>query len=408
MILLLVSPRQGGMDLTAVLGERARDCLIVTTGSQRSEWLGARETVVVAEYRTDELVSAGLWLARRYGISRVVSFAEADVLAAAILRGVLDVRGQAPASAEAYRDKATMRSCIQRSGSVGPAWATVEEPADVVAFLRRRSGHAVVKPRRGSGSIGVRVIDSSDVPELPSSLPNHIVEEFVSGEMVHVDALQLDGEQIFALPAVYTELGCLAHLHDRGSGSALMDRTDPRHGPLVRALWEVVDALPAAPDLMLHAEFFQPPDGPPIFCEVAARLPGHPIPPMIDRALGINLRTLWLRHQAGEPIDVAQLRRRADQVTPVANYGLPPRRGTLLQVPNRAPSGCEDWVHDVVALARPGEIWDAQRYASRKSGDFVATWTVTADNARQLHERVERAARGFEAEVVFDAPVAAL
>lgn len=394
MILLLVSPRQRGLDVTAALGDRARDCVAVMAGGPAPAGVGHLATV--ASYTTDELVAAGLRLAERHRFERVVSFAEADVIAAAMLREKLGIPGQQPHSALAYRDKALMREHTARAGLPTPRWWHVADLARVRALATAHGLPLVLKPRWSSGSVGVRILRTrSDLDTLPVDLTGHIVEEYVEGDVVHVDALMVAGQPVFALPAAYTGLACLSHLEDQGSGSYLLPTDHPWHADLVTELWRVVAALPAAPNLVLHAEFFVRDGHRPVLCEIASRMPGHPIPPMIDRALGIDLRREWLRAEAGSYVDTAGLAAAADTATPVANYGLPPRFGTLVEIPDTVPVECAGWTHDLLALARPGDRWDAERYAARKSGDFVLTWTVSAPDHATLATRVERAAEAL-------------
>jgi hypothetical protein len=284
--------------------------------------------------------------------------------------------------------------CDAASGP-GPPGRRVEKRYDFVGFVRAHGLPAVLKPRRGSGSVGVRILRTAgDLSLLPAALPDHLIEEYVSGDPVHVDGLLAGGVPVFTLPAEYTEEGCLAHWSGLGSGSLLIPPDDARHDALVAALWDVVAALPPAPDLLLHAEFFVVPGRRPVLCEIASRLPGHPIPPMIDRTLGVAARDLWLAVAAGRP--VAPPDRRPGLV---ANFGLPPRRGTLLSLPASTPV---PWVHDVETLARSGEHWDDARHAACKSGDFVLTWTVTAADLPTLRARVAHSARYFAESTAWD------
>lgn len=405
MILVLVSPRQRGIDLAAALPDRLEKCVVLTGGPVPAGAEQAAETVTVTPYRTEDIVEAGLRLAQRHPISRVVSFAEADVLAAATLREQLQLPGQHPASAQAYRDKGLMRRYTADAGLPAPRWWLVERASQVRAFAGRHGWPVVVKPRSSSGSVGVHVLHSeADLARLPAELPGHLVEQLVEGEAVHVDGLIVEGRPVFALPAAYTELGCLAHWADRGSGSYLLGRDHPWYRPLVEELWRVVAALPGDGTLLLHAEFFVAEGRRPVLCEIASRLPGHPIPPMINRALGVDLRHTWLRIAAGLPVDLDRLTEAAANPVPVANYGLPPRLGRLAALPGEPPAECAGWVHDLMPLAQPGEVWDEARYAERKSGDFVLTWTVTAPNHAVLDQRLRRAAELFEEQVRWERP----
>ncbi|MBQ1082401.1 acetyl-CoA carboxylase biotin carboxylase subunit family protein [Nocardiopsis sp. B62] len=403
MILILVSPRQRRLDLRAALGEDLGRTLLITGGPLPTGAEDAALTVPLEEYGTEAIVAAGLRLAERYPIERVVSYAESDVIAAARLREQLSLVGQSPASAAAYRDKALMRRHTAAAGLPGPRSWCVEKASQVRAFVHAHGVPVVVKPRRASGSVGVRVLDDHRaLGELPEKLPDHVVEEFVPGTVVHVDGLMVGGEPVFALPAVYTELGCLAHLADQGGGSSLLPPEHPWYTPLVEELWNVVRALPPADDLLLHAEFFVSEGRTPVLCEIASRMPGHPIPPMLDRALDTSLQQVWTRVAAGLECDTEALGKRAAEGRLVANYGLPPRLGALAALPEAPPPECAPWVRDLEF--GDGQVWDADRYARRKSGDFVLTWTVTAPDADTLQERLTRSAELLEAQVRWEPP----
>jgi hypothetical protein len=388
-IAVLVSPRQRGLDLLSALGDDVERCVVITGGPVPVGAERAAALVTVSDYRTEKIVRATI----EFPVERVVSFAEADVLAAAELRDRLDLPGQHGDSARAYRDKVMMRQHALEAGLPTPDFATVETAQDVHQFARLHGLPLVLKPRSSSGTVGVRILRS--LADLSDKLPNHIVEAFVPGEVVHVDGLVVGGEPVFALPAAYTELGCLAHWSDLGSGSYLLPPDYPWFQQLVDELWHVVDAFPSAPDLLLHAEFFVVPGERPVLCEIASRMPGHPIPPMLDRALGLDLRETWLRIGSGLPVDLDAIRSAAARATPVANFGLPPLAGTLVSLPNQPRV---DWLHDFTVLAEPGFHAD---YDTRKSGDFVLTWTVTAPDEAVLRKRLEESAGLLERQVVW-------
>jgi hypothetical protein len=404
-IIVLAGPHERDLDLTRAVPDAVERCLVVTGGPMPAGSERAAAVAQVHRYDADSIVAAARHLAIGHPVERVVSFAEADVLAAALLREEWDLPGQRSTGAVAYRDKLAMRRHTAAAGLAGPAFAAVETTADVRRFVAEHGLPAVCKPRSGSGSAGVRVLHTpADVAALPQALPYHLVEGYVAGEVVHVDGVWAGGGPLFALPATYTDRGCLAYLSDRGSGSALLAADHPWHLSLVTALWNVVRALPAAPDLVVHAEFFVGPDTPPVLCEIASRLPGHPIPPMIDRALGVSLRDTWFRLGAGLPVDLGALAAAAAHPPAVANYGLPPRLGELVALPDAVPAECADWVRDLRVLGVPGERWDESRYAARRSGDFVVTWTVTAADHGSLGARLTDSARRLGETIRWRAP----
>ncbi|MFD7668187.1 acetyl-CoA carboxylase biotin carboxylase subunit family protein [Streptomyces sp. NPDC059788] len=398
MILHLISPRNSGLPFGDWLPEASGELVAVAAeGTHVGD--GFAHVVTVDDYTDDAAVLAA---ARRLATARppraVLALAEVDVERAAVLRAEWGLPGMAPEHAEAYRDKVLMKRYARKAGLRVPDFAEANQVADVTAFLREHPGRkAVVKPRGGSGSTGVRVLDGPAPPDgleaALRALP-HEVEEFVEGDLYHVDALMVDGRPVAAVPSRYTGDGCLSHWTDSSLGSCTLDRDDPLAARLETAAWDLVASLPSPPSLFVHAEFFVTPGRDIVLCEVAARVGGGPIPEMLRHVLGEDPRALWSRVQAGLPVDLDAIRARTRTAPSVAFGGLPPRDARVVRVP-REPDG----VHDFRLATRVGDDWRGRRYRNRKSGDFLATWVVTgtdtAATTARLAETAEQIARGF-------------
>ncbi|GAA3939188.1 hypothetical protein GCM10022244_54310 [Streptomyces gulbargensis] len=396
MILVLLSPRNAGLPFAEWLGEEAGRLLAVTAEGV-APGPGFAHVERVADYTDDEAVlAAARRTAERYGVTRVLALAEVDVERAAALRAELGLPGQLPESARAYRDKVLMKERAAAGGVPVPPFAAVASAADVADFMASHPGPVVVKPRGGSGSTGVAVLhDPAQIAEVADRVAGggHEVEGFVEGRMCHVDALHVGGEPVACVPSVYTDGGCLSHWTDSGNGSWTLPADDPLHERLVAETWRLVGALPAAPALFVHAEFFVTDAGEIVLCEIAGRVGGTPIPAMLEAVLGLDPRHLWARIECGLPVDLDAVRAHAAAAPLVANYGLPPRDGRIVRLPERAPAGTRDFT----VLARLGEDWGGARYEGRKSGDFIATWLVTADDAQELLALVDKTGAEVEA-----------
>ena len=285
----------------------------------------------------DVIVENALALERTYGLDRVIGLGEVDILAAARIRDLLDLPGQRSPSAHAYRDKLAMRRAAAAAGVAVPAFAPVGSPADVVDFLRQHGGPVMVRPRFGGGSVGIcQVNDAAQAAAV--SIEDHpggyLVEAYVPGPMFHVDALRAGGVIELAVPSAYLGDGCLAHWSDAAGGSWTLSPGHPLHDRLVQATARVLDALPGPDDLTVHAEFFLNGDDI-VLCEVAARGGGIPIPAMLVRRLGADIRGLWARVQLGLPVDWAAVRQHLASAPLVANVGVPPHNGRLRAYPTR-------------------------------------------------------------------------
>jgi hypothetical protein len=155
----------------------------------------------------------------------------------------------------------------------------------------------------------------------------------------------------------------------------------------VQETWRLVDALPSPPTVCVHAEFFVTADGEIVLCEVAARIGGGPIPKMLRQVLGIDPRELWSRVECGLPTDLDTVRERVRIAPHAAFYGVPPRQGRVLRLPEKPPGVTDFTLHTHV-----GDEWGDDRYARRKSADFLASWVITDTDGVALGEKLHSSA----------------
>ncbi len=402
MILVLISPRNAGLPFAQWLSEESGR-LVAVTAAGVDVGDGFAEVVTVADYTDDDAVlDAARAAARRHVPRAILALAEIDVDRAAMLRGELGLPGLNTVAATVYRDKIPMKVFARAAGIRVPNFAAVTNTDEIIDFMAFQPGRVVVKPRSGSGSTGVYVIDT---PEQAADLDGAVstepyeVEVFVEGVLHHVDAFRVDGVPVAAVASRYTGQGCLEHWTDAPFGSRTLDTEDPLSNRLVQETWRLVDALPSPRTICVHAEFFVTGGGEIVLCEIAARIGGGPIPRMLRQILGIDPRELWSRVECGLPTDLDAVRKRVSTAPLAAFYGVPPRQGRVLRLPEK-PTG----VVDFMINTHVGDEWSTERYARRKSADFLASWVVTATDGMSLSAKLDSTAAavsaGFGWEVV--------
>ncbi|MFJ3880230.1 GNAT family N-acetyltransferase [Streptomyces sp. NPDC090077] len=402
MILVLISPRQAGLPFAAWLPEEAGR-LVAVTAAGADVGPGFAEVVTVPDYTCDDAVlAAARDAARRHRPRAVLALAEADVERAALLRGELGLPGLDTTAAAAYRDKVLMKEYARAAGIPVPAFAPVATVGDLTDFMAAHPGRVVVKPRGGSGSTGVHVLDAPGRAAPLAGLladGSYEVEEFVEGVLHHVDVFRVAGEPVAAVASRYTGAGCLTHWADAPLGSRNLDRADPLHERLVAQTWRLIDALPSPETLCAHAEFFVTGDGRIVLCEVAARVGGGPIPTMLRHVLGVDPRELWARVECALPVALDRVREHARTAPLAAFCGIPPKHGRVLRLPE-APPGAQGFaVHTHL-----GDDWTGERYRQRKSGDFLASWILTDPDAAALDARLDDTARQVDADFGWERP----
>ncbi|MFI6055261.1 acetyl-CoA carboxylase biotin carboxylase subunit family protein [Streptomyces violascens] len=390
MILVLISPRQAGLPFAQWLPEEAGRLVAVTAAGV---WAGPgfTDVVTVADYTDDDAVlTAAREAGRRHRPRAVVALAEADVERAALLRREWGLPGLDTTAAAAYRDKVLMKQYARTAGMSVPAFAPVTDVRGITDFMADHPGRVVVKPRGGSGSTGVHVLDAPGQADALAGQVTHgawEVEEFVEGALHHVDVFRVAGAAVAAVASRYTGAGCLTHWDDAPLGSRNLDPADPLHERLVAETWHLIDALPSPGTVCAHAEFFVTGEGRIVLCEVAARIGGGPIPAMLRHVLGTDPRELWARVECGLPVALDTVRDHARTAPRAAFCGIPPRRGRVLSLPE-PPPGAQDFVLGT----HVGDDWSEERYRLRKSGDFLATWVVTDPDPAALEGRLEATA----------------
>ena len=142
------------------------------------------------------MLDAARAAAKRHRPRAILALAEIDVERAALLRGELGLPGLDTVAATVYRDKILMKVFARAAGIRVPEFAAVTTAGEIADFMAAHPGRVVVKPRGGSGSTGVYVLDTpeqaADLADVVSTEP-YEVEEFVDGVLHHVDAFRVFG-----------------------------------------------------------------------------------------------------------------------------------------------------------------------------------------------------------------------
>ncbi|MEE1928092.1 hypothetical protein V1J52_07765 [Streptomyces sp. TRM 70351] len=309
---------------------------------------------------------------------RVLAGHEFDLERAGRLRDRLDIPGQSESSARVFRDKALMKDYAGHAVPV-PAHARLATFGDLLDFVAERDYPVVVKPVGQGGSRDVTVLRDEAQLTAFSRLPwrdDLMAEEFVHGDVYHVDAVLAPGFRFVSAGRYYT--GCLEVLSGANNGSALLHPREPMARRLAAFLDTLLTVLPAPEVGAYHLEVFHTPDDRLVLCEIASRVGGSRIPQLIRRTWGADPQETWFRLETGLPL-------RAEPVTvPRAVHGdiaLTPRAGRVRAVPTAPPY---PWVRDHHTLLRPGERSDGPL-------DSAAglCWTIVAGaDSDQLMERL--------------------
>jgi len=198
-----------------------------------------------------------------------------------------------------FRDKLAMRLRAREEGIPVPSFVHVLNHDCVRQFTQRVLPPWVLKPRSSAAAIGIRKISSSEelwsvIDELGDQQSFHLLEQFVAGDIFHVDSIVSECEVVFDIVHRYGHPPMsVAH-----EGGIFTTRTWPRHSSesltLRKLNADLLNALGMVRGVE-HTEFIHGEDGQFYFLETAARVGGAFITDTVEVASGINLWEEWAR-----------------------------------------------------------------------------------------------------------------
>jgi len=253
-----------------------------------------------AELQIDDIVKAVTHLARAHKINRIVALDEFDMETAATLREHLRVPGMGLTTMRYFRDKLAMRMKAVDGGIRVPDFVPVVNYADVRYYLEHVAGPWVLKPRQEASAIGIKKLSSADelwplLEQLGDKQSSFLLEQFVPGEVYHVDSVVSEKEVAFANVSKYGK----PPMNVAQGGGVFTTFTVPRESKEDSGLRQINRELIGALGLVRgvsHAEFIKAyADGQFYFLECAARVGGAYINEMVEAATGINLWREWAR-----------------------------------------------------------------------------------------------------------------
>jgi biotin carboxylase len=258
------------------------------------------------DFGLPELTRSVSFLARTRRIDRLVPLDDFDVETAAALREHLRLPGMGDTTARYFRDKLAMRVKARDHGILVPEFVHTLNQDQIRAFTERVAPPWMLKPRAEASAVGIKKVSDADelwplLESLGDKQSYHLLEQFVPGDIFHVDSIVNRGEVVFSAVSKYGRPPmAVAH-----GGGVFMTRTVARTSPDAQALEALNRDLLHTLGLVrgvTHTEFIRGQhDGRFYFLETAARVGGANIAEVVEAATGVNLWREWARLEvAGE------------------------------------------------------------------------------------------------------------
>jgi len=255
----------------------------------------------------EQILNTVSWMARGRRFDRIIALDEFDLEHAAKIREHMRVPGMGTTTAGCYRDKLGMRVIARAMGFLVPEFCRVLNYDELRDYMERVPPPWLLKPRSEASSLGIRRIEEAEqlwriLDDLGDEQSRYLLEQFVPGEIFHVDSIVSESEVKFQVVHQYGRPP-MQVMHE---GGVFTTRTVDRESRDARELSALNASL--APSLgmvrgVTHAEYIRAHgDGRYYFLEIAARVGGAFIADLVEAATGVNLWREWAR------LEVADLR----------------------------------------------------------------------------------------------------
>lgn len=341
-------------------------------------------------------------VARHRQVTRVVALEEYDIVTAAHIREHLGVPGMGASTARHFQDKLSMRVKAHELRLPQPRFVQLLNYESIRDFMNKISPPWMLKPRVGASSMGMRkVIATEDVwwamreldarhePHERSGF--HLLEEYLSGDVYHVDSLIAGGKIRFANVSRYGAPP-FDVAHDGGvTTSQTISRGSKRERRLLASNRKLLRGF-GIEHGVTHAEFIgrasaNGGEDQFYFLEVAARVGGAYTAEMIEAATGINLWRQWAQIElatATRPYQLPESRKDHSGIAmSLARQPYPDTRNytdpeIVFRIPKR------DHVGLIVRSSKHERVTELLKdYAERFSRDFMAV--IPAEERAEQH-----------------------
>jgi len=377
---LLIASYEKGHDFMRQCAEMGiRSTLLTLDALRDADWPreALEEVATMPPGLTHEqILNTVSWMARGRRFDRVVALDEFDQQTAAQLREHMRLPGMGITTSACFRDKLAMRVIARATGFLVPEFCRVLNYDELREFMQRVAAPWLLKPRTEASAVGIRRIDEPDqlwraLDELGDRQSHYLLEQFVAGDIYHVDSIASESKVVFSVVHRYGRPP-MQVMHE---GGVFTTRTVER----ASRDWVELTAFNASlvPSLgmvrgVTHAEFIRShADGRFYFLEIAARVGGAFIADLVEFATGVNLWREWAR------IEVAHL------------------RGTSYA----PPAFFESYAGSVLCLAQTAEPdtsgFNAPEIVHRMKKHHHAGLIVRSDNPKRVEHLLEEYSADF-------------
>jgi biotin carboxylase len=248
----------------------------------------------------DNVMKGIAYIMREHQFDIIVALDDYDVERVAHIREEFRIPGMGQTTARHFRDKLAMRIQAKDSGLLIPPFTDVFNNKTVATYISQVPAPWVLKPRSAASAVGIKKIQTADqlwyiLDTLGDKRFQYVLEQFVPGDVFHVDALINNDKVLFSRVHQYMNTPMeVAH-----EGGVFRSHTLTYGSEDEKALQamnvEVLKTFGLRRGAS-HTEFIKAhADGKFYFLETSARVGGANIVEMVEASSGINLWAEWAK-----------------------------------------------------------------------------------------------------------------
>ena len=334
------------------------------------------------EWNLQSMLEAVAHLARHIHFDRIIALDDFDLEKAALLREHFRIPGLGESATRLFRDKLAMRTAAAACRIPQPEFTGTANYVQITNFVDSVAPPWVLKPRMLAGAIGIQKFSGREevwhqIHQLGNQQSFFLLEQFVPGDIFHVDSIWFGGRMVAAVASAYGTPP-LAVTQEGGIFTTRLLGTDHALARDLCALNERVLCAFHMQDGVSHTEFIRARDtGALCFLETSARVGGAHIADLVEAGTGLNLWAEWAK------IEVALMRAGA--------YTPPPLRsdyaGLLVSLAR------QEWP-DTGSFQEPEIVW---RLKKKNHVGFVVCSPSSERVVQLLDEYAERVRRNHHA-----------
>lgn len=330
---------------------------------------------------------------KSFPYQRLITHTEKDILWAARLRDLLHIKGQPYKDALLLRDKLFMKEIVSQKGFKTPNFSKIESSSGLILFAEKFDFPIVVKPRRGTGSEGIHILNNlediynfSEKELDPQHESSWLAESYIEGTMYQIDAILEEGEIIVAWPSRSINRW-LDIRTEKMVGRYFLEPENIMTQRLIQYAKDLIKIFPVEQRAIFHIEVFHTQEDALVFCEIASRVGGLRGREAWIKSFNIDLGAQAIRAQAGLPFDLSSSFLEPQNISGYLLF--PKKNGSLEDAPEMCPiSGVQEYTRFINCM----EKQDVSQHVL----DLSCVIVLTASSEKEYLQKTAEISKWYE------------